>query len=103
MGCFYTVVVQIIILFGSETWVVMPNIKHLFGGFHHKVERRIPRKISRRQVKGALDYLPLQDAIRAAEIEEIETYISIRKNMVAQYIATCPILELCLDMGRRTG
>ena len=30
--------------------------------------------------------------MRVTGIEEIETYISMRQNTVAQYIATCPIL-----------
>ena len=41
--------------------------------------------------------------MRAADIEVIGAYISRWKNTTAQYIATCPILDLCLDTERRMG
>ena len=41
--------------------------------------------------------------MRAAGLEEINTYISRQKNTVAHYIATCPILELFLNTERRPG
>ena len=34
--------------------------------------------------------------MRAAGLEEIETYISRQKNTVRHYIATHPIIDLCL-------
>ena len=40
-GSFYVAVVQSILIFGADTWVEMPRIKCLLGGFHHRVERRI--------------------------------------------------------------
>ena len=52
---------------------------------------------------GEVGVPPLGDAMRAAGIEGIEMYISRRKNMVAQYIATHSILRIFLDKGRRPG
>ena len=40
---------------------------------------------------------------RAAGFKDIEMYISRCKNVVEQYIATCPILDLFVDTGRRLG
>ena len=34
----YLAIVQTVLLFGSETWVVTPNIGRLLGGFHHRME-----------------------------------------------------------------
>ena len=42
-------------------------------------------------------------AIRAFELEDMETNISRLQNTVAQYIATRPILELCLEAEQRMG
>ena len=39
--------------------------------------------------------------MRAAGLEEIETCISRRQNTVRHYIATHPILELCMYTERR--
>ena len=39
--------------------------------------------------------------MRAVGLEEIGSYISGRQKTVAKYIATRPILDLCLDTERR--
>ena len=41
--------------------------------------------------------------MRVAGIEEINIYISGQQNMMAQYIATHSILDICLDNERRPG
>ena len=38
-----------------------------------------------------------------AGLEELEIYISSRFNTVDQYIATRPILDLCLEAEKRLG
>ena len=38
-----------------------------------------------------------------AGFKEVETYVSRRQNTVAQFIATRPIIELCLEMEWRSG
>ena len=63
--------------------------------------RRIFGKMPRWRVEGTWEYPPLGDAMRAYGIKEIETYISRLNSMVVQYIATHPIMYLCLDMGSR--
>ena len=39
----------------------------------------------------------------ALGLEEVDAYFLRRQNTVAQYIATRPILELCLVLERRLG
>ena len=46
---------------------------------------------------------PLGEAMMEAGLEEVEMYITWRKNMVMQYIATMPILELCEEAEQRLG
>ena len=41
--------------------------------------------------------------MRAAGMEEMGTYISRRQNIVAQYIATRPIFDMCLEAERKMG
>ena len=38
-----------------------------------------------------------------AVLQEVETYVSCRQNTAAQYIATRPIMDLCLAAKRRPG
>ena len=35
--------------------------------------------------------------------QEVETYVSLRQNTVTQFIATRPIIDLCLEMEWRPG
>ena len=39
----------------------------------------------------------------AAGLEEVETYVLRRQNIIAQYIVTCSVLELCLEVERSPG
>ena len=40
-GTFYKLVVQAILLFGSETWVTTPCIGLTLGGYHHRVDSKL--------------------------------------------------------------
>ena len=37
LGTFYMVVVQVVLIFVSETWVMYPCIRRTLVGFHHRV------------------------------------------------------------------
>ena len=39
----------------------------------------------------------------AASLEEVETYVLHRLNTIDQYIATCTILELCMEAYQQLG
>ena len=38
-----------------------------------------------------------------AVLKEVEIYVSLRHNIVAQFIAARPIMDLCLAEEKRTG
>ena len=40
-GQIYLAVVQSVLLYGSETWVLTPRMKRVLGGFHHRVACRL--------------------------------------------------------------
>ena len=48
-------------------------------------------------------YPPLDAEITAVGLEEVDTYVLHLYNTIAQYIATRPILEICLAAERRLG
>ena len=50
---------------------------------------------------GRWEYPPLAVVMAAVGIEEVETYALLHHNSIAQYIKTCPILDLFLTLGRR--
>ena len=51
----------------------------------------------------AISNLTLEEVIQEAVFEDMETYISRRNNIVAQFIATRSILDVCLGMDRHPG
>ena len=48
----YKAVFQVVILYGSETWVVMYAMMRVLEGFHHRIARRIVGMKARRVYDG---------------------------------------------------
>ena len=93
-GFFFKAIVQSVLLFGTEMWVVNPHMGQVQGGFQYQVERRLTGRIPRQRLDGNWEYT-LVEAARAEEgFELMETYIRWRQNVVTQYIATWSLLDL---------
>ena len=99
----YIAVVQAVMLYGLETWVMSPRIDRALGGFHHKVARILTLQQPRRRLDGMWLYRPLAEEIVEQGLQEVETYVSRLQNTVAQYIATGPIMDLCMAEGQHPG
>jgi len=93
-GMFYKAIVQSVLLYGCETWVLTEPMLKVLRGFHHRVARRITNKQPYLQ-NGDWIYPPLDEALDAANLEPIDEYIRRRQNHIAQYLATRPVLQLC--------
>ena len=50
-----------------------------------------------------VDTPPLEDAMAEAGMQEVDTYVSLCHNTFTQFIATSPIVDLCLEVERRLG
>ena len=94
-GIFLKTVVQVVLLFGSETWVMTPCMERALGSFQHRVTQRITGRYPRRQGEGSWDYPPLATGMEEAGSKEIRIYILNNQNKVTQYISMRPILDLC--------
>ena len=94
-GSFFKAVVQQVLLFGAETWVVNPKMERALSGFLHGAARRLTGRQARIEKDGDWYYPSLEGAMREAGLTDIRTSILNRKNTVAQYIATRPLLDLC--------
>ena len=90
-------------LYGSETWFLMPRMKGLLGRLHHRVACRLKGKQTQKGWDIGWIYPPLEYAMAEAVFQEVDTYVSCRQNTVAQYIATRPIMDLCMSEKRRPG
>jgi len=103
-GMFYKAVVQSVLLYGCETWVITPQVLKVLEGFHHRVARRLsgkrPRFLPR---EDRWDYPPIEEALETAGLYSMRHYIDVRQNTLAENVATRPIMELCTEAERQSG
>ena len=78
-------------------------MQRVLGGFHHRVVRRLTGRQPQKGRYGGWVYPLLEDVMAEVGLQEVETYVSRRQNTVAKYIATRPIIDLCLMAKRRPG
>ena len=83
---FFKAVVQVVLLFESETRVMTPCMVRALGGLQHMVSRKITGRQPKWQVDGSWEYLPLETEIQEAGFEEIGEYVLKRENTFVQYI-----------------
>ena len=103
LGNFFKAVLQQVLLFGSETWVVTPKMERALSGFLHGAVRRLTGRQARRDKDGDWYYPSLEGAMKEAGLTDIRTSILKRQSTVAQYIATRPLLDLCEGARAREG
>ena len=101
---FYKAVVQSVLLYGSESWVVAPAVLKVLEGFHH----RVARKLSGMQPpyhprEDRWEYPSIEEALEVAGMYTMEHYLNVRRNTLVENIATRPILELCRGAERQSG
>ena len=86
-----------VMLYGSETWVLTLYMGRVLCRFHQRVALRLTERQPQRGSNRGWVYPLLEDALEEAGLQEVETYISRHQNTVAQFIVTSPIMELCMD------
>ena len=96
LGQIYLEVLQSFMLYGSDIWVMTLHIERVLVGFHHRAACRLMGGQFWRGRYGVWVYPPLEDAMAEAIFQEVDTYIYHHQNTVAHYIATRPIMDLCL-------
>ena len=94
-GFFFKAVIQVVLLFRAETWVVTPRMGTDLGVFQTQVLIRLTGKLPRRETDRTWKYTLAAVATVAAGFLKMEEYVRRRQNTVAQYIATQSLLDLC--------
>ena len=103
LGNFFKAVVQQVLLFGAETWVVSTRLERALSAFIHGAARRIIERQPRRGRDGKWFYPLLEGAMKEAGLTDVRTSINRRQNTIAQFIATLPLLDLCKGVKQREG
>ena len=89
-----------VLLFGSETWVLTPWLEKSLEDFHHWAMWWMEGMVPKRQRDGIWVYAPIGAALEMVGLEDIGAYIARCHNTVAQYILTNIIMDLCLISDR---
>eukprot|EP00978_Attheya_sp_CCMP212_P005928 scaffold13219_cov61-Attheya_sp.AAC.4 len=101
---FYKAVVQSILLFVSEAWVVTKPMLQALKGFHSRVARQLSGKTPHFcHATYEWIYPPTEKALEEVGLWPIEKYIESCQNAVVDYVATWPIFELCTEAEWPTG
>ena len=102
-GRFYVAVVQAVILFGYKMWVLTPQLEKSLEGFCHRAAQRMTGMVPKRQQDGTWVYPPIQVGLAMVGLEEIGVYTARHQNMVVQYIAPFPSIDLWLVVEWKPG
>ena len=94
-GLFLKADVQAVLIFGSDIGVPTPRFGRALESFQHRFAWRITGRQPIIREEEGWEYPPLALEMEEAGFDEIRVYILNRQNMVSQYIATQPIMDLC--------
>jgi hypothetical protein len=93
---FYLGIIQAILLYGSKTWVISLQAMARLEGFHIRAAWRMAQKHKlRRGPQKEWVYPKSEDVLRECGMKSIAEYIQIRRQTIAVYVATRPILQEC--------
>ena len=97
MGYFYKAIVQAVLLYASESWVMTDPAMKALNSFHHKCARYIAREHIKQQTNGEW-ILPSSTAVlQKCGLFKIEEYIMRRKQTVENFVLGQPIYQTCIN------
>ena len=103
IGRFYVAVVQVVILFRSEKWIMTPLLEKSLNLFHYRVVWQMAGMVPKRQRDGTWVYPPIRVDLAKMGMDKIEVYIARRQNKAAQKNSTRTFMDLCLAAERKPG
>ena len=97
MATVYKTVVQSILLYGAETWVLNKMMIRKLDSFHRRCARCIIREHFRENADGTWTYPSSDGVLQRAGLETMEEYIRRRKTTVAQFAMENQIFQKCYE------
>jgi hypothetical protein len=95
MSSFYKSIVQTILLYGSESWVLTQFMMNKLNSFHNMCARHITGRHIKLE-NDVWEYPSTEITLQQANLLTIEQYINKRKKTVEKYIQTQQIYEECV-------
>jgi hypothetical protein len=101
---FYKAIVQSVLLYGSETWVLSPAVLARLEGFHiHAAYRMAKEHVPRRGPNQQWVY-PSSDAVlEECGMHTIGHYINVQRETIAKYVVGRSIFAECQGADQRRG
>ncbi len=101
---FYQAIVQAILLYGSETWVISRTALARLEGFHIRAAYRMAKTNKPKRGPGNVwEYPRLVDVLKECGMKTMEEYIRICRQTIATYVTIRPILAECRRGEGRRG
>ena len=94
-GYFYKAILQAILLYGSESWIISKHKLSQLRSFHHRVARYITGRHIKQRPDGTYECPPTSEVLEMAGLYPLETYIERRRQTVWEAVKNRPILERC--------
>ena len=95
MGIFYKVIVQSVLLYGSESWVITKSKMVQLRSFHRRCARYITRTHIRQEEDGTWIHPSSDGVLEGAGLCTIEEYIQKRRDTVEAFAQFRPLYEAC--------
>ncbi len=100
----YLAVVQAVLLYGSEMWVISLQAMARLEGFHIRAVWRMAQRHKPQQgPRKEWIYPKSEDVLKECGMKTIAEYVQIRRQTIAVYVATRPILQECRQGEQQRG
>ena len=100
MGIFYRTIVQAVLLFDSETWVLTQRQEGLVRSFHNQCARSITRRWNYEKEDGTWHIYRMEETLQLAGLQPVEEYIARRKRTILPYAQGQAIFRKCKRTSR---
>ena len=91
----YKATVQVVLLFGSETWNLSALVLKCLEGFHLDAACCMMGMVPKRGDNVTWFYPSLEDVLEAVGLHMIKNNIDVRRQTITSFIVNWPILDLC--------
>jgi hypothetical protein len=97
MGKIYLAIVQSVLLYGSETWVLSERMRRMLEGFHNRCARQMTRQFIHPDPEHEGEWItpPVAATLTAAGLQPLMTYIEKRKARILVFAERRAIYRKC--------
>jgi hypothetical protein len=97
MGKIYLAVVQSVLLYGSETWVLSERMRGILEGFHNRCARQMTRQFIHPDLENEGEWItpPVATTLAAAGLLPLMTYVNRRKAKILVFAENRAIYRKC--------